>query len=37
MKIGMDVVLVKIEDMRSVRQEETEVSYEYNRNYREGN
>ncbi len=36
-KIGMDVVLVKIEDMRSVRQEETEVSYEYNRNYREGN
>lgn len=35
-KIGMDVVLVKIEDMRSFRQEEAGYPYEYNRNYRDG-
>ncbi|AFC32194.1 hypothetical protein PM3016_5498 [Paenibacillus mucilaginosus 3016] len=34
-KIGMDVVLVKLDDMRSYRQgEEPEVNYEYNRQYR---
>ncbi|NOU95391.1 YlmC/YmxH family sporulation protein [Paenibacillus sp. LMG 31456] len=34
-KIGMDVVLVKIDDVRSFRQqEETESPTEYNRQYR---
>jgi YlmC/YmxH family sporulation protein len=34
-KIGMDVVLVKIDDLRTVRQQDdAEVPGEYNRNYR---
>ncbi|WP_159883976.1 YlmC/YmxH family sporulation protein [Paenibacillus puerhi] len=33
-KIGMDVVLVKIDDMRAYRREEMETSYEYNRESR---
>lgn len=34
-KIGADVVLVKLEDVRSFRQqEEVETNYEYNRQYR---
>jgi YlmC/YmxH family sporulation protein len=35
-KIGMDVVLVKLDDLRTYRQQdEGEVTYEYNRQYRE--
>ncbi|MCS7459275.1 YlmC/YmxH family sporulation protein [Paenibacillus doosanensis] len=34
-KIGMDVVLVKLDDVRSFRQqEEVDTTYEYNRQYR---
>jgi len=34
-KIGADVVLVKLEDVRSFRQqEEVEMNYDYNRSYR---